>query len=82
MAKQAYFGIHPWEVSQELGGDSVQGIPGPLAEPVNGGAVHQAGELAQPLSELPSHRAEAQHHMQVALHLHAKSVQNEKVWWQ
>ncbi|KAA6425813.1 MAG: hypothetical protein FRX49_04188 [Trebouxia sp. A1-2] len=59
---QAYFGINAWEISQELGGHSVQGIPGPLAEPVNGGAVDQAGELAQPLSELSSHRAEAQHH--------------------
>ncbi len=77
MAEQAYFDINPWEVSQELGGDSVQGIPGPLAEPINGGAVHQAGELAQPLPELPSHRAEAQHHVQVALHLHAKPVQNQ-----
>ena len=72
MAKQAYFGINAWEISQELGGHSVQGIPGPLAEPVNGGAVDQAGELAQPLSELSSHRAEAQHHVQVALYLHGK----------
>ena len=72
MAKQAYFGIDPWEVSQELGGHSVQSIPGPLAEPVNGGAIHQAGELAQPLSKLPAHRAEAQHHVQVALHLYSK----------
>jgi hypothetical protein len=78
-AKQAYFGVDPWKVSQELGGHSVQGIPGPLAEPVNGGAVHQAGELAQPFSEVPSHWAEAQHHVQVALHLHGKSARNEKV---
>lgn len=42
----AYLGIDTRQVCQELSGDSVEGIPRPLAEPVNGGAVDQAGELA------------------------------------
>lgn len=32
---------------EELGGDTLEGVGGPLTEPVNGAAVHQAGELAQ-----------------------------------
>ena len=75
-----YLGLNTWQVSQELGGHSVQGVSGPLAEPVNGGAVDQAGELAQALPELPSHWAEAQHHVQVTLHLQGTgaSVWNDR----
>lgn len=69
-----YLGLNTRQVSQELGGHSVQCISGPLTEPVNGGAVDQAGELAQALPELPSHRAEAQHHVQVALHLQGRGA--------
>ena len=65
----ADLGINSWQVCQKLCGNSLQGVPGPLTEPVNSSAVDQARELAQPLSELTAHRAEAQHHVQVALHL-------------
>ena len=69
-----YLGINARQICQELGGHSMQGISRPLTEPVNGGTVDQAGELTQPLPELPTHWAETQHHVQVMLHLRAHTT--------
>lgn len=59
----ADLGIYTRQVCQEVVSHSVQSIPRPLTEPVNGGAVDQTGELAQPLPEVSSYKAEAQHHV-------------------
>ena len=53
---------------QHLGADRQQGLLGPGAEPVDGAAVDEGGELAAAGPEGAAHRAHGQHAVQVVPH--------------
>ena len=57
--------------------DSVQGICGPRIVPVNGTAVHQRREVAQPVAEGVAQRAHAEANVQVSAY--AREVAREDV---
>eukprot|EP00964_Phaeocystis_antarctica_P055483 scaffold32640_cov63-Phaeocystis_antarctica.AAC.1 len=53
------------DVLQEALGHGDERVPGPRREPVDGAAVDERGELAQPRAEGLADRRHAQHHVQV-----------------
>ena len=53
------------DVREEALGHGDQRVPGPRREPVDGAAVDERGELAQPRAEGLANRRHAQHHVQV-----------------
>eukprot|EP00976_Prorocentrum_cordatum_P110560 1195219-Prorocentrum_minimum.AAC.1 len=59
--------LQPFE---EDGGDGVQRVLRPRAEPVDGHARDERGKLPQTRANRLPHRREAQHAVQVALHLY------------
>lgn len=52
------------QVSTEAPGNTLEGLQGPVVEPINGGAVDKGGEHAQALPEGVTNRAEAQYQVQ------------------
>ena len=52
-------------LSQELAGYSVQGLLWPSGEPVDGGIVDQAGEVAAASSQCVPDRRHAEHNVQI-----------------
>lgn len=56
------------DLAQELRGDREQGVLGPGLQPVDGAAVHQRGELADPGAEIVADRRHRHHHVQVLAH--------------